>query len=455
MSNNRILSKSEALKVYDDFDGEFAVVKNPEYIFFPYEIYPLATRRTAVENDVIAFAMDMDGTTTTTEEICIHSLEFAIRKSSGLMSKEQWIGLDKVKDYPNIIGNSTTKHVEYLTRTYGNIIKEEHIASSHLSAALWTLAYGKDSTRITEVKTNLKNFGVPKAIDFIIESKQKYSFETDYEEISKSLISQFSASYKLDTFEKKVAAIIDIYYQRYHVILDALEKGLEKAYAKQIFGESEHGKNFIEPMPGVEIFLPLIKGYLGSDAIHFADLLMRAAKKKGWELSLSKDEIAKRLKKLGEHFERKPAKISVVTSSIFYEANIVMSELFKALRKIYAEINLSEAKKELLSKKFSSYNNVYDSFITASDSSEIRLKPHRDLYAIALQRMGIEKKDYVNVVGLEDSESGTFAIRAAGIGLAVALPFAQTSNHNFQAASIVAKYGLPELIINYNLFVKN
>lgn len=81
--------------------------------------------------------------------------------------------------------------------------------------------------------------------------------------------------------------------------------------------------------------------------------------------------------------------------------------------------NFQQAKLKLL--KAFNYLGFYDAFITATDSNEIRLKPHRDLYSIALNQMGIASKDFNKVLGLEDSESGTFAIRAAGVGLCCAV----------------------------------
>jgi beta-phosphoglucomutase-like phosphatase (HAD superfamily) len=88
----------------------------------------------------------------------------------------------------------------------------------------------------------------------------------------------------------------------------------------------------------------------------------------------------------------------------------------------------------------------YDAILTASDSSEIRLKPHRDLYSIALHRLGLSPDDFDAVLGLEDSESGLIAIRGAGIGLAVAVPFAQTRGHDLAAAAKINHGGLPELM---------
>ena len=93
--------------------------------------------------------------------------------------------------------------------------------------------------------------------------------------------------------------------------------------------------------------------------------------------------------------------------------------------------------------------------ITASDSNEIRLKPHRDLYSIALHKLGVPKNKFKHVIGFEDSESGSIAIRAAGIGLSVAVPFAQTSGHNMNTAAYICKNGLPEVILKHNLFLKD
>ena len=129
-----------------------------------------------------------------------------------------------------------------------------------------------------------------------------------------------------------------------------------------------------------------------------------------------------------------------------------MTEVFRVLQKQVENWNISKSKKELILDKFSDYKNVYDGFVTASDSSEIRLKPHRDLYSIALHQLGIPKEQFNQVVGFEDSESGTIAIRAAGIGLCVAVPFSDTQHHDLSTAAYVLKGGLPEAMVKYNLF---
>ena len=53
----------------------------------------------------------------------------------------------------------------------------------------------------------------------------------------------------------------------------------------------------------------------------------------------------------------------------------------------------------------------------------------------------------------EDSESGTIAIRAAGIGVCVAVPFADTTGHDLTAATYILHGQLPETILAYNCFL--
>ncbi|HSL89263.1 MAG TPA: hypothetical protein VK870_08175, partial [Ignavibacteriaceae bacterium] len=136
-----------------------------------------------------------------------------------------------------------------------------------------------------------------------------------------------------------------------------------------------------------------------------------------------------------------------------YEADIVLREVFKIIyTKLDKMISESDEKTKLL-KRFNNYRNYYDAIVTASDSNEIRLKPHRDLYSIALYKLNVPREKFTQVVGFEDSESGTIAIRAAGIGLSIAVPFAETSGHNLKAATYICKSGLPEVILKHNLFL--
>jgi hypothetical protein len=116
--------------------GEFACIRNPEGIFPEIEYAPLAEKQKTLK-DIRTIVCDMDGTTTTTENLCIHSLEFMMRKISARMDISSWDGLNKENDYPHIIGNSTTRHVEYLIDTYRFNISDHAIKKSFIEAVVW------------------------------------------------------------------------------------------------------------------------------------------------------------------------------------------------------------------------------------------------------------------------------------------------------------------------------
>jgi hypothetical protein len=454
---NSLITKDDAARLIGDLGEDFALIPNAEYIHPRYEIVPLAPKRTTSAGPLVAVVMDMDGTTTTTEELCIHSLEFMLRKISGRMNPDEWAGLDHVLDYPNIIGNSTTKHVEFLITKYASMIDANHLRRSYLYSALWTIVLGQDAQRIAEVKNNLANLGCREMLsdDRLTElAASQQAVPAAIEELLESFLPAYGASFQAATPSAMVRAGIDIYYQTYHAILMEIQTGKGEELARQFLGNAE--RRLIEPMPGIGLALSLMKGWLGEDAgAAFDDLAGEFAPTTGTHgdaamLAASRKNLAA----LGVYFERHPLKISVVTSSIHYEANIIMSEVCSVIQQQIGHWNIPDERKKRLRQKFSSYRNVYDGFVTANDSSEIRLKPHRDLYSIALHVLGIPKEQFDRVAGFEDSESGTFAIRAAGIGLCIAVPFEKSKGHNLDAASLILPGGVPEAVIVHNLFMQ-
>ncbi len=454
MSKNRIINKTEAAKIISGLSDEFLIVHNPSFIHPQIELYPITPAVKTPIKELTAIVMDMDGTTTTTEELCLHSLEFMIRKISGRMNKQLWKGLDHTIDYPHIIGNSTTKHVEYLVKTYKKILKPDELHKSFMYASLWTIFIGQDEARKKEVRRNLSAFG----LENILNDKSLSSSilnKNDLHILSERLFKKYKTLFHFKNDNEIVRASIDIYYQRYHEILAAISNENFSLAAVGLPGDSS--KPFIEPMPGVAFFLCLVKGLLGDEMKSVTKNLFDSYLIKQKNETLNDIKINNSLNdllRLSIIFEKKPLKVAVVTSSIYYEANIVMTEVFKVLRKEISYWIISAHRKKKLLNIFSDYRNIYDTFITASDANEIRLKPHRDLYSIALHQLNIPKKDFNKIIGFEDSESGCFAIRAAGIGMCVAVPFAQTSGHNFEAATYIAKKGLPEILIKKNLFLK-
>ncbi|MFC1581930.1 hypothetical protein ACFL4W_00185 [Planctomycetota bacterium] len=442
--SDRKFTDSEELKSRLIDGLEYAVVQNPSYVFPREEYYPMAPKITGGLGQLVGIVSDMDGTTTTTENLCLHSLETMVRRITGRLSEDEWTGLDHEKDYPHVIGNSTTRHVEYLIRTYKDAIRHKPFVRAALEAAVWTLVNGADEGRRRDVASTLKALGWE---DVLAEDPHWQRLQEPFHFDPKSqsghldgLTDAYADKLLIPDETAQVRLAIDVYYYRYHEILAQIAAGEGEHLSKELLD----GQRLIEPMPGVAIFLALVKGWLGRDAEKAFDYLMSET-----SLEIDPDEGRRILGDLGGRFQADPAKIAIVTSSIKYEADIVLNEVFAVIREQIEDVPVL---KELI-ESFNSVDEVYDAFITASDSSEIRLKPHRDLYSIALHAMGIAPEDFDKVAGFEDSESGTIAIRAAGIGLCLAVPFSDTAGHDFTAASHVLQGGLPEAILKHGLFL--
>jgi beta-phosphoglucomutase-like phosphatase (HAD superfamily) len=448
-----IVAPNEAAKIIQKAGEEFAVIANPDYVFAPFDLAPLAPKRTETRDGLRAAVMDMDGTTTTTEELCLHSLEYMVRAMSGRRESDDWRGLSE-EDYPNVIGNSTTKHVEYLVERYGDSFRREASLAAFAYAALWTFAFGKDETRREETVANLKYASGGRAPDAAWFAEDLSERLVDWERAEETA-RRFAEEYLADApaLDARTATRfgVDVYYRRYHEILGKIADGDAREVSAKLFGDSD--KQLVEPMPGVGITLALVKGLLGADAERLAERVTENYReKKGEPPRKTVEEIRETLRRLGERFERAPAKIALVTSSILYEAEIVTDVVFRELRAQAEGWNLPDERRRRVLDFFADRRAAYDAFVTASDSSEIRLKPHRDLYALALHRVGVGKEDFDRVLGFEDSESGALAIRAAGVGLCVAVPFAQTGGHRFDAAAWTLEGGLPEAIVDRELF---
>ena len=455
---SKFINQKAAARLLGANAQEFVIIQNPDYVYPEIEITPMAKKITGPVDHLVAAVMDMDGTTTTTETLCIHSLEYMVRRISNRPDKKVWKGLDERIDYPHIIGNSTTRHVEYLIEKYKSHIDRTAFRSSYLAAAIWFLVYGKDPNRVREVQNNLTNLGCKellqdKRLRGLISRKEPTTgaFKKAMDDLMETFVDRVSIRSRTD----QVRAAIDVYYQRYHEILGATKEGQGNQLAEQLLGRKSHA-HLIEPMPGIAEFIALIKGWLGEEAPKFypalRDQLAEKLPETVREIDTEKAKI--KLQFLGRHFQINPLKIAIVTSSIQYEADIVLGEVFRVITEQIEKWPVSTEKKAFLQQKFSDYQHIYDGFVTATDSSEIRLKPHRDLYSLALHQLGIPKEQFHQVMGFEDSESGTIAIRTAGIGLCLAVPFSETQHHDFTAASFILKGGLPETILKYNVFLK-
>ena len=456
MTTKKIIKSEEAFEIIKNQADDFGVVKNPEFIHPELEIYPLAYKITKPINELNAVLMDLDGTITMTEDLALHSLEYVMRSMSGRKNNQEWAGLDKAIDYPNVIGNSTTKHVEFLINRYSNFLLKDEFLKSYFNAVVWSLKFEKDPNRLEELKDNLKKLNIADILDdeklnetlnALSPCQENQSALNDY------FYKKFAPRFTVLDRNDLVVIGIDIYYYRYHDLLERIRTGGSEELAEELFKET--GKLLISPMPGAAIFLAFIKGWIGEEIVSLIPELLNAYEiKSGFKFhQVNPDQIHHNLIKVSSKIEESPLKIGIATSSILYETDIVLQEIFKIFSTQISEMNLSEGKRSFLKNKFEDYRTFFDLIVTANDSSEIRLKPHRDLYSLALHRLGIPVNKFNGVLGLEDSESGIIALRGAGIGLCAAVPYAQTRGHNFDAASYVVKGGLPEILLKYNLFL--
>jgi beta-phosphoglucomutase-like phosphatase (HAD superfamily) len=430
---------------------EVAVVTNLEYVYAPFEIYPLAPKITHDLDRIAAFAVDMDGTSTTTEPLALHSLEYMVRRFTGRLSRSDWPGLDEEKDYPYVIGNSNFRHTEFLVRRYEPWLDRDALRLAFFESLLWTLSNVDDQQRIRDVRQHAVNCGIGCVFDDPAFESLAGGGPLDEEDAAAAVrpfVETYGDKFRCESQAALVSAALDLYYARYHSILRRVERGEGQRLSKELLGEG--GRRLIEPMPGYAIFIALIKGWLGDEVGSlYSDLQQCRGAEQPIQPS-AEEEGRARLVRLGRRFRENPARIALVTASIAYEAHAVVKEVFNVVREQVEGWPVTNGKKRELLERFGDFRAIYDGFVTASDSSEARLKPHRDLYSIALYQMSIPKADYVRCVGLEDTEPGIIALRAAGVGCAVALPNRDTSRQNYAAASRVVEGGLPEFILGQN-----
>ena len=388
----------------------------------------------------------MDGTSTTTEPLALHALEYMVRRFTGRMTKAEWAGLDPIADYPHVIGNSNVRHTEFLLERYRNDLKESALAGAFIEALAWTLACMEDSTRRRTIWHDAKQCGLGDLLK-----------DADFQQLFKGGdIDDANVASRIEPFVRKhgmwfhcshsgplTAAALDIYYMRYHAILRAIEQGRGATLSRELLSMSD--RRLIEPMPGYDLFVPLVKGWLDPRQ---DDLFAWLAQQP--DLATTPEQLAR----LAQRFREHPAKLALVTASIRYEAETTMREVMSIVAERVKAWPMPEIERDELARRVADVDAVFDAFICAADACEHRLKPHPDLYCLALERMSIPKSDYRYCVGLEDTEPGIIALRAAGVGCAVALPNHDTNRQDYRAACLQVRGGLPDLIGQHNLLLQ-
>jgi len=436
--------------------SEFAQVRNLDYVFSPWEIYPLAARITPPLERIVAFVVDMDGTSTTTEPLALHALEYMVRRFTGRPTMAQWRGLDPVLDHPYVIGNSNFRHTEFLVQRYRDHLNPEAFRQAFFEALAWTLANMTDPQRLRDIAQTARNCGLRELLTdpaFQTLVKEEKIDEQNAARLVTPFLERYGPAFRWDHLSAMVSAALDIYYMRYHAILRRIEQGEGGRLSRELLGEA--GRRLVEPMPGYAVFVPLIKGWLGPeiDALYEPLRTEQLAHPGPAQTAAAPDAARAHLVRLGGHFRREPAKLGLVTASIAYETHAVMKEVVRVMAERVGNWPVPAACRDRILAHLADYRGVFDGFICASDACEPRLKPHRDLYSLALYQMSIPKTEYPACVGLEDTEPGIIALRAAGIGCAIALPNRDTSRQDYTAAAEVVRGGLPELILGRHLLL--
>ncbi|MGB9626749.1 MAG: hypothetical protein ACPMAQ_17995, partial [Phycisphaerae bacterium] len=366
--------------------SEFAQVRNLDYVFSPWEIYPLAPRITPPLERIVAFAVDMDGTSTTTEPLALHALEYMVRRLTGRMTTARWGGLDPVRDHPYVIGNSNFRHTEFLVQRYRDHLNPEAFRQAFFEALAWTLANMTDPQRRRDIAQNARNCGLGEMLAdpaFQTLVKEETIDEANAARLVTPFLERYGPTFHWDHLSAMVSAALDIYYMRYHAILRRIEQGEGERLGRELLGEA--GRRLVEPMPGYDVFVPLIKGWLGPeiDALYEPLRAEQRAQPGPTHSAAAPDTVRARLVRLAGHFRREPAKLGLVTASIAYETHAVMKEVVRVMAERIGNWPVPAACRDRILAHLADYRGVFDGFICASDACEPRLKPHRDLYSLA------------------------------------------------------------------------
>lgn len=420
----RYLSAADAARALTELAPEFVLVEQPAGQFPPFDLIPLGPCRPVCPGPPAAILVDMDGTTTTTEDLCLDALEFMIRRFTGWEGQAAWPGLHPERDYPHIIGTSATCNVEYLVGLHGAAFDPQRAATAFLDALAWTLSHCPIPGRDEEIRLSLSMLGLPAEAD-------------RHAAVARQLAHGNAALW--------TRVGLDVYYHRLHGNLHDIAHGGGAAVAERVFGRPGPA---IVPLPGIGALFALARGWLGAEAAALAPTLCG-----DFNGAPPVEAAAARLARLGSHFAEHPCPVALVTSSSAPEADIVLTEVFRLLRDEAAAWPVSEEARARTVAGLAQPRDFYAAYVTATGCHEARLKPQRDLYVLALGLLGIDDAARARVIGFEDTEAGILAQRAAGVGVPVAVPFHGTQGHCFEAAARVCRAGIPEAIVAHGLFL--
>jgi beta-phosphoglucomutase-like phosphatase (HAD superfamily) len=448
MPNPRALSLEQATARLRDLSQEFAVIENHGVAFPPYDVVPLSPCHAHTDGPLRAVLMDMDGTTTLTEDLCIHGLTCALRDVTRRPDgSSAFNGLDHERDFPNIIGTSASTNVAYLMETYGHLLDPVSMQRNFLKSAAWNLNPHRDPIRRAEAETTVRICNGADVLDdprfhqLLAQTDERALVDTPANE---TLVDALSSVFTFETSEQTGRAILDVYYIYLHGYFAAIARGEGHLVAADVYGDST--RPAIAPLRGVGLACALARGLLADCPNEVVALAEQQAGRAATDAERSA------LAQAAVNFGTAPTLVALVTSSGYYEARTILTEVFRGLRIEVAQWPVPSPVRERLVAAFASPEQFYDAIITADESHEIRLKPFRDLYTIAARALGLDHAALRNTVGFEDTWAGVTAMRCAGVGIPCAVPFEGSRSHDFSLAAHVFDGGISEAILAHALF---
>jgi beta-phosphoglucomutase-like phosphatase (HAD superfamily) len=427
---------------------EFTVIENYGVAFPPFDVVPLAPKFPRPSGPLRALLMDMDGTTTLTEDLCIHAhqqvLRDVTRRADGISNMSD---LCPEKDYPYIIGTSASANVAYLLTNYGHHIVPESLRLAFLRASVWNLNDQRDPIRRAEAETTLRICGGDRLLhtseftDLLVLTALD---ALPREEQIHAKLRGLDVALEFRTEEQIGRALLEIYYEHLHGHFAAIRRGEGARVAREVYGDDT--RPAIAPLAGVGLALALARGHM---AEYPAETIAMAEQLAGRSATPEEQQA---LATAAVNFQQQPVLVGLVTSSGYYEARTILLEVFRGLRIEVAKWPVPQALRDTLAEAFQSPEHYYDAIITADESHEIRLKPFRDLYSIAARSLNLDAAALRNTVGFEDTWAGVTAMRTAGVGIPCAVPFEGSKSHDFSLASHVFEGGVPQAILKHALF---
>jgi len=432
---------SEAQSELTAMGEEFACIENAPGVFPPCEIVPLGAKFSHLDGPPAAIFLDMDGTTTYTEPLFLHDVEEVVRRGTGWKTKAAWAGINPERDYPNIVGYSTQRNLEYLYASVGHAIRPDLFFDEAMKALIFLAERDVPEDIRTRVDTMTRTFGMETWPRHAGDPARRAA-EGD------ALIREAVLRYPSVGQEMFAQFGLMIFYADYIDILERVNRGDGAAVSEMIYGDP--AVPAINAMPGVALLCALAKGWLPESC---ALELARAVRNARPDMSLA-DDLPETLATLCRAFRDNPVPVALVTSSGSFETNLVLQAVFRALREEVAGWEIDGDARSRILAGFECHRRYFDTIVTCDDVIEGRTKPFRDPYTLALARLGLDGRHAPRVIGFEDTEAGITAQRGAGIGIPCAVPIEHTLSQDFSGAAYVLKNGVIEAIVRHGLFMR-